>query len=181
MTSSSAASVVYDEIRAIVAALVGGARYGVRIRLPHAAVMTALFRKNLSAQEKLRNVLMLVREHASNLAVFAALYKTILALLKLLSRRLRGLDSLQQREREENILRSLGRLFVLTFGKKVFSVKRNVGSNCDFSTKMDLVPVYAMTVMPYLQWVVTIEVKLHLYVHHQDTQKESVTLSLLEP
>jgi hypothetical protein len=36
---------VADELLAICGALVGGARYGLKIRLPHALVMTFIFRK----------------------------------------------------------------------------------------------------------------------------------------
>jgi hypothetical protein len=76
-----------DELKAICSALVSGARYGVKIRLPHAVVMTGLFRRDLSAPDKLRSIVRLVREHATNLAAFAGLYKFILALLKWSSRR----------------------------------------------------------------------------------------------
>ena len=38
---------VKDELKSIAAALIGGARYGAKIRLPHALVMTFLFRRDL--------------------------------------------------------------------------------------------------------------------------------------
>ena len=66
---------IWEEVQAIVAAVVGGARYGVKIRIPHALIMTALFRRDLSSKEKIRSVLKLTMEHASNLAMFAAIYK----------------------------------------------------------------------------------------------------------
>lgn len=66
---------LWDEVQAIVAAVVGGARYGVKIRIPHALVMTVLFRRDLTSKEKIRSVLKLTMEHASNLAMFAAIYK----------------------------------------------------------------------------------------------------------
>jgi peroxisomal membrane protein 4 len=78
MEGSSASSVnekVGQEFAAIWQGLVGGALYGVRIRLPHALVMTVLFKRHLSSKEKLRTILKLAKEHASNLAAFAALYK----------------------------------------------------------------------------------------------------------
>ena len=64
-----------SELSAIISGLVGGCRYGVKIRLPHAFLMTMLFKRGLSTNEKLRNVCSLVFEHSSNLAAFAALYK----------------------------------------------------------------------------------------------------------
>jgi len=78
-----------DELQAVVSALVGGARYGVKIRLPHALVMTVLFRNDLTSKQKIRSVLKLAIEHASNLAAFASIYKIILAKLKWSSRYLR--------------------------------------------------------------------------------------------
>jgi peroxisomal membrane protein 4 len=64
-----------EELHAIVAALVGGARYGVKIRLPHALVMTLLFRRDLTSKEKIQSVVTLAMEHASNLGAFATIYK----------------------------------------------------------------------------------------------------------
>lgn len=83
--SSNRRIVWEEELQAILFALVGGARYGLKIRLPHALVMTGLFRGDLNVPQKLKLVLQLVKEHAKNLATFAALYKIILFLLKLLS------------------------------------------------------------------------------------------------
>jgi len=64
-----------EEINAVVAAVLGGARYGVKIRLPHALLMTLLFRQNQSASKKVATILKLTRDHAVNLATFAAIYK----------------------------------------------------------------------------------------------------------
>jgi peroxisomal membrane protein 4 len=66
---------VVDELHAIVAALVGGARYGIKIRLPHALIMTMLFRRDLTSRQKVESVLKLAYEHASNLGAFATVYK----------------------------------------------------------------------------------------------------------
>jgi peroxisomal membrane protein 4 len=68
-------SMMTDEIHAIIGGLVGGLRYGIKIRLPHAFVMTALFRRDLSSEQKLRTIWNLTREHALNLASFATIYK----------------------------------------------------------------------------------------------------------
>lgn len=78
-----------DEIAAIVGALIGGAKYGIKIRLPHALVMTLLFRRDLSSKQKVQSIVNVVLEHASNLAAFATIYKTILAAFKWSSRYLR--------------------------------------------------------------------------------------------
>lgn len=84
MEASTAPS--HNELHAVLSALLAGARYGIKIRLPHAFVMTFLFRRNLSTTKKLQGVAKLVREHATNLAAFAASYKLILAVLKLVSK-----------------------------------------------------------------------------------------------
>ena len=79
---SDQASAAYlgDEIQAIIAALVGGVRYGTKIRLPHALVMTFLFRRDLSAQEKIRSIIRMTMLHASNLGLFAVVYKVRVAM-----------------------------------------------------------------------------------------------------
>lgn len=64
-----------EEIKAIVSAAVGGARYGVKIRLPHALVMTMLFRQDQPISKKIATILKLSRDHAISLASFAAIYK----------------------------------------------------------------------------------------------------------
>ena len=74
-TTQQILSTISDEVQAIVAALVGGARYGVKIRLPHALVMTMLFRRDLTSKQKLNSVVKMAMEHASNLAAFASIYK----------------------------------------------------------------------------------------------------------
>ena len=80
---------ITDELLAIVGGLVGGAKYGIKIRLPHAFVMTTLFRSDLSTKQKLLSIFNLVKEHATNLAAFATIYKSILLSLKYLSRYIR--------------------------------------------------------------------------------------------
>ena len=74
-TPSSSDLDITNEIAAIVGAALSGAKYGVRIRLPHAAVMTFLFRRGLTNRDKLRIVLKATYEHSLNLASFAAAYK----------------------------------------------------------------------------------------------------------
>ena len=64
-----------EELEAIIAALIGGIKYGIKIRLPHSFIMTMLFRRNLSSKEKIYNILKLVFEHSSNLGIFATIYK----------------------------------------------------------------------------------------------------------
>ena len=64
-----------DELEAIIAALIGGIKYGIKIRLPHSFIMTMLFRNDLTSKEKIRNILKLVFEHSSNLGIFATIYK----------------------------------------------------------------------------------------------------------
>jgi peroxisomal membrane protein 4 len=88
----SSSSFLIDELTAVASALIAGAKYGVKIRLPHAVVMTCLFRKDLSSKEKIRSIMKLVFEHSSNLAAFASIYKIVLATLKFSSRYIRSMD-----------------------------------------------------------------------------------------
>ncbi|KAL3822618.1 hypothetical protein ACHAXA_006403 [Cyclostephanos tholiformis] len=78
---------LWDEIAAIFSGLIGGGRYGLKIRVPHALVMTFLFGGERSFLQKAKVVAKLAAEHASNLAAFAGLYKLILVTLKVLSHR----------------------------------------------------------------------------------------------
>lgn len=99
------------ETEAIVASAINGAKYGVKIRLPHALVMTFLFRKDLSPRAKIRTVLKLVVEHASNLAAFATIYKCALVVLKSSSRCIQGGVGLKLTHETQNIshgIKSLG-------------------------------------------------------------------------
>lgn len=77
----------WHEVRAVLDALVSGARYGVKIRLPHAFVMTFMFRRDLSTRGKLKAILRAVSEHARTLGSFALVYKTVLVGLKFLQRK----------------------------------------------------------------------------------------------
>ena len=102
-----------EELKSILLALVGGARYGTKIRLPHAAIMTFLFKRNLSSHQKLHLIFRLVREHASNLAVFAAIYKSLLAILKWNSRREEGAT-----DKNNSVLQMVWRT-LLSIGKRM--------------------------------------------------------------
>jgi peroxisomal membrane protein 4 len=86
-------NILLEEIREVLLSAFGGARYGAKIRLPHALVMSLLFggffsttstNKNNDIKSILRRVVQLTVEHASNLAKFAAIYKTVLFALKLI-------------------------------------------------------------------------------------------------
>ena len=112
--SKRATSFAFEELTALVSALVGGMKYGVKIRLPHALVMTFLFRKDLSPKEKIQTVFRLVAEHASNLAAFASIYKLILAILKASSRSIRQGAGLHEsgEKRASHGMRQLGRKFI---------------------------------------------------------------------
>lgn len=64
-----------DEVAAIIAGTLSGAKYGLKIRLPHATVMTFLFAKQLTFREKSKTIAKLTAEHATNLAAFVFIYK----------------------------------------------------------------------------------------------------------
>jgi len=84
-TISSTTS-AWDEVAAIISGLIGGGRYGLKIRIPHAFVMTFLFGNKLPFRRKLQVIAKLAAEHSINLASFACLYKILLASMKVLSR-----------------------------------------------------------------------------------------------
>ena len=105
---------VKDELKSIAAALVGGARYGAKIRLPHALVMTFLFRRDLSHADKLKSILRLAFQHASSLAAFATIYKSILALLKFAHRKL--VASEPNSDAPATVWRALGRSLLCMIG-----------------------------------------------------------------
>jgi peroxisomal membrane protein 4 len=107
-TTATVGHVIMDEIAAIVGALVGGAKYGIKIRAPHALVMTLMFRNDLDSKQKIRNIVKVVLEHASNLAAFATIYKTVLAILKWSSRYLHQHSN--GNKGKDNISRSWGRI-----------------------------------------------------------------------
>lgn len=99
-----------DELKEVLAATVGGATYGVKIRMPHALIMTALFRRNLSLQQKIQLILQLTMNHAKRLATYAAGYKIGLLVLKWLARVHRDeLRQISEKEKET------------TFGDKIVS------------------------------------------------------------
>mmetsp|Transcript_29101 Transcript_29101/g.59775 ORF Transcript_29101/g.59775 Transcript_29101/m.59775 type:complete len:118 (-) Transcript_29101:662-1015(-) len=91
MTTSirNSATLLWEEVAAIISGLIGGGRYGLKIRVPHAFVMTFLFGSHLSFKKKIITIAKLAAEHATNLASFACLYKFTLAALKLLSLRIK--------------------------------------------------------------------------------------------
>ena len=63
-----------SELSAIIGATISGAKYGFKIRFPHALVMTLLFREG-TAKEKLQIIFKSTWEHSRNLASFATSYK----------------------------------------------------------------------------------------------------------
>mmetsp|Transcript_3540 Transcript_3540/g.5496 ORF Transcript_3540/g.5496 Transcript_3540/m.5496 type:complete len:221 (+) Transcript_3540:293-955(+) len=80
-------NLLLSEVRTIIMSALSGANYGAKVRLPHATVMTFLFRQNLPLQEKMKVIVRATLTHSANLASFAFIYKTILALLKIHRRR----------------------------------------------------------------------------------------------
>ncbi|XP_077979205.1 peroxisomal membrane protein 4-like [Glandiceps talaboti] len=71
----------FKEALAVVKGLRNGAVYGVKIRAPHAFVMTFLFREG-SILEKLRAIARMTYQHSSNLATFVFIYKALTAMMK---------------------------------------------------------------------------------------------------
>lgn len=100
-------ALLWQEAQAIVAGAIGGARYGVKVRAPHALVMTFLFNKELTTVQKFKKIIQLSAQHAVNLTKFAFLYKVIIAALKAVSRPLKDLE-------KSKIFRLLGGTIVST-------------------------------------------------------------------
>ncbi|KAK3355544.1 peroxisomal membrane protein 4 [Neurospora tetraspora] len=71
----------YRDVLAIVKGARNGAVYGAKVRFPHALVMMLLFRSG-TLQEKAKLVFRATKTHATNLAKFATIYKTVCYLLK---------------------------------------------------------------------------------------------------
>jgi hypothetical protein len=103
------------EVGAALTALMAGARYGVKIRLPHALVMTFLFRRDLSSMDKLRLIARSVMQHAGSLAAFAVVYKTTVSTLKYMDRP-SPCPSLHPIVRGQTSLASLGRTLLNLLG-----------------------------------------------------------------
>jgi peroxisomal membrane protein 4 len=71
----------YHDPLVLVKAIRNGAVYGAKVRFPHALVMVFLFRSG-TLREKLKLIFKATRQHATNLAKFALLYKSGMLLLK---------------------------------------------------------------------------------------------------
>ena len=69
---------------AILKAARNGAVYGAKVRFPHALVMVMMFRSG-PFKEKVRLVLKATKQHASNLARFAVVYKSTMLILRLIN------------------------------------------------------------------------------------------------
>mmetsp|Transcript_14997 Transcript_14997/g.29201 ORF Transcript_14997/g.29201 Transcript_14997/m.29201 type:complete len:231 (+) Transcript_14997:565-1257(+) len=65
-----------------------GLFYGTKIRLPHALVMTLLFRRNSDLKKMMDPIARMTWEHSRNLALFAGFYKILLAAARLVRVRL---------------------------------------------------------------------------------------------
>lgn len=71
----------HHDLLAIVKGARNGAVYGAKVRFPHALVMVMLFRSG-TLQEKLGLIYKATRQHATNLAKFATIYKATCYILK---------------------------------------------------------------------------------------------------
>jgi len=69
-----------------------GAIYGVKIRAPHAFVMTMLFRSG-SWKSKLLEILTATYTHSKNLAMFVGIYKALVCLLRHLRQEESGINA----------------------------------------------------------------------------------------
>ncbi|XP_799176.1 peroxisomal membrane protein 4 [Strongylocentrotus purpuratus] len=93
MVNEVLASGRYHDVLSILKGLRNGAVYGVKIRAPHALVMTFLFGSG-SLRNKLRVIFKATYTHSKNLASFVFLYKTILVIMRWLEGKQEGAHSL---------------------------------------------------------------------------------------
>mmetsp|Transcript_19579 Transcript_19579/g.36173 ORF Transcript_19579/g.36173 Transcript_19579/m.36173 type:complete len:229 (-) Transcript_19579:47-733(-) len=71
-------------VLSVLRAIRNGMFYGTKIRLPHALVMTLLFRRSSNLRKMADPIARMTWEHSKNLAAFAGGYKMVLALARLL-------------------------------------------------------------------------------------------------
>ncbi|CEF71498.1 Peroxisomal membrane protein 4 [Strongyloides ratti] len=71
----------YNSILTVIKGFRNGIVYGVKIRAPHAFVMTFLF-QNGTFYQKIKRIFDLTKKHSFNLAKFVLIYKSTLILLK---------------------------------------------------------------------------------------------------
>ncbi|KAF2773317.1 peroxisomal membrane protein 4 [Teratosphaeria nubilosa] len=71
----------YHDLLVLVKSIRNGLMYGTKVRFPHALVMVFLFRSG-TLREKIWLIFKATRQHATNLAKFALLYKSGMLLLK---------------------------------------------------------------------------------------------------
>ena len=88
----------------MVLGLWGGIRYGVKIRFPHALIMTLLFPHPQlpTFHDKIRYIVQQTTAHASRLARFAVVYKILLTILKYHALSLSLSSSIQQQEQQQH-------------------------------------------------------------------------------
>lgn len=96
-----------------------GAVYGAKVRFPHALVMVFMFRSG-SFREKVGLVLKATRQHATNLARFATIYKTTMLVLSLINPKNPGKEG----PYDTFFAGALGGYYV--FGKRPNSVKQQI-------------------------------------------------------
>lgn len=72
---------VYRDLISILGGFLRGINYGIKIRLPHAFVMTFLFRPHGTIKDKLEWIIKATKQHAWNLSRFVFIYKFIMTLL----------------------------------------------------------------------------------------------------
>jgi hypothetical protein len=65
----------WHELQAICESVFNGAQYGMKIRFPHALVMTFLFRREVPLRRKLETIFRMTFQHMWSLAKFAGVYK----------------------------------------------------------------------------------------------------------
>jgi len=70
-----------------------GAVYGAKIRFPHALVMTMLFRSG-TMKEKVKDIIQATFTHSRNLAIYVAIYKSLVCIMRHLRQKESPLNTL---------------------------------------------------------------------------------------
>ena len=99
-----------EDILSILRGFRNGCVYGIKIRLPHAAVMTLLFSNDRSIENMSSVIFKKTREHSIHLGQFVMLYKLLIVLIRRI---------LQYPHNHFPIIHILG-MFILYFFKYIF-------------------------------------------------------------
>ncbi|XP_008853277.1 peroxisomal membrane protein 4 [Nannospalax galili] len=164
----------YHTALAIIKGFRNGVVYGVKIRAPHAMVMTFLFRSG-SLQEKLQAILKATYTHSKNLACFVFAYKSLCALQS-------------QVQGETYQMHSFLAAFIggfLLFGKNsninsqinMYLTSRVLFALCRLAVEKGYIPEFRWDPFP-LHTAIVWGIALWLFEYHRNTLQPSLQSSM---